>query len=102
MQLQPAGLLVPSDLVFEWDEAKRRLVLEKHKLDFIDAVRIFAGPKLVLSSPRGDEVRWMAIGYLNGRCISVVYTMRGDVVRIITARRARDNEWQAYDETVLG
>lgn len=91
-----------SDLVFEWDEAKRWLVLEKHGIDFVDAVRVFAGPKLVLSSPRGDEPRWMAIGYVNGRCIAVVFTRRDDVVRIITARRARDYERKAFDENVAG
>ncbi|MFM7008554.1 MAG: BrnT family toxin [Betaproteobacteria bacterium] len=89
-------------MVFEWDEAKRRLVLEKHGIDFVDALRVFAGPKLVLSSPRGEEPRWMAIGYLNGRCIAVVYTMRGGVLRIITARRARDHEREEFDAHVAG
>ena len=91
-----------SELVFGWDEAKRLLVLEKHGLDFVDAVRVFAGPKLVLSSPRGEECRWMAIGPVNGRCIAVVFTRRGDAIRIITARRARDHERRAFDENFAG
>jgi len=42
------------------------------------------------------EVRWIAIGLLDNVEIAVIYTMRGEAIRLITARRARQNERDAY------
>jgi uncharacterized protein len=42
---------------FEWDEAKAEANLEKHRLDFSDAVAIFAKPHLTDRSDRDGEAR---------------------------------------------
>ena len=81
---------------FEWDEAKRLGNVEKHGIDFIRAQRIFDGPVLVRHLPYGSEDRWIAIGLVDGREIAVIYTLRGKAIRIISARRARRNEREAY------
>ena len=47
-------------------------------------------------SERNDEIRTLAICPLTDRLIAVVYTMRGDICRIISARAARKNEQRAY------
>ena len=83
-------------LIFEWDEQKRIATLEKHGLDFIRAVRVFLGDTLVLRSGFDGEERFLAIGDLDGIEVAVIFTMRGQVVRIITARRARLHERTAY------
>lgn len=83
---------------FSWDEDKRLATLVKHGLDFVDAIKIFAGPTVKAVSSRDDEERWIAIGLVNGLEIAVVYTMRGKTVRVITARRARRNERKTYYE----
>ena len=78
---------------FERDEANRKSTLEKHGIDFNDAIRIFDGrPAVHAPSNHPDENRWIVISKLSGLMISVVYTFRGDKTRIITARRAWNNE----------
>lgn len=84
---------------FEWDERKRESTLEKHDIDFLDAIRIFDGrPALHARSNHPDEERWIATSKLSGQMVSVVYTFRGDAVRIITARQARKNEQRNYNK----
>ncbi|MFN3819747.1 BrnT family toxin [Blastomonas sp.] len=85
---------------FEWDEAKRLINLEKHKIDFIDVGEVWARPRLdhyVIES-RHDERRVTAIGTINhdDRIVAVVYTMRNGVTRIISLRRARRYERKDY------
>lgn len=85
---------------FEWDEEKRLSNIEKHKIDFERALEIFDGrPVLRRESQRDDEQRFLTIGPLDGRFVAVVWTPRNGTVRIISARRARDGERKAYDQT---
>ena len=82
---------------FEWSAAKRIAVLEARGLDFIDAEILFDGrPLHTVPSPRGAEERWLSVGELNGRLVAVVWTRRGDTIRIITMRRARNEEKKRY------
>lgn len=88
--------------LYEWDENKRHLTLEKHKIDFIDAAEVFESVYLKIAGRSESELRFIAVGELNGVHIAVVFTEREDVIRIITARRARLNEREAYIEHVSG
>jgi uncharacterized protein len=82
---------------FEWSEAKRIAVLETRGLDFIDAEALFDGRAIyTVASPRFAEERWLSVGELNGRLVAVVWTQRGEAIRIITTRRARDEEKERY------
>ena len=82
---------------FEWSAAKRIAVLDARGLDFIDAEILFDGrPLHTVASPRGAEERWLSVGELNGRLVAVVWTQRSDTIRIITMRRARNEEKQRY------
>jgi hypothetical protein len=87
---------------FEWDEAKRLGNIEKHGIDFIRAQRIFDGPVLARQLPYQSEDRWIAIGLVDGREIAVVYTLRAEAIRIISARRARRDEREAYQASHQG
>jgi uncharacterized protein len=87
---------------FEWDPAKAVSVLEKHGILFEDATEIFEGDFLDLSTAYPAESRRLAIGELRGRIVVVIYTRRGSAFRLITARRARDNEERAYRAHVVG
>ncbi len=82
----------------EWDENKRRINLAKHKIDFEDAAALFDAPALVIDSGHKSESRFLAIGCVSKRLITVVFTMRGARCRIISARRARENEQRAYHQ----
>lgn len=81
---------------FEWDETKRAHPLEKHGIDFADTIRIFDSDVLVAPSRHQHETRWVAVGMLDGIEIAVIFTVRGEAIRIITARRARRHEREAY------
>lgn len=87
---------------FEWDERKRQQNIERHGIDFEDAARIFEAPVLTVRSDRSDEERYVALGILDGIEIAVVYTVRSNACRIISARRARQNERKAYYEAFGG
>lgn len=83
----------------EWDEAKRLRVLRERGLDFLRAAELFDGrPVYSYPSPRGEKMRWVSVGVVLGRCIAVVWTRRGEAVRIVTARRARNGEERRYRE----
>jgi uncharacterized DUF497 family protein len=82
---------------FEWDERKRLANLAKHKLDFFDAKPLFDG-RNVLSTPVGrhNEERFTTAGEINGRFYTVVWTLRGESIRLISFRRARNAEERAH------
>ena len=77
---------------FEWDENKRSANLSKHGID-IDAAKIFNRPIIKRVDSRYDyETRIVTLGEVNGIVLFVVYTWRGQVRRIISARRATKRE----------
>ncbi len=85
-------------LDFEWDENKRLTNIEKHGIDFEDAIGIWEGDVVeVPSRSQYGENRLVAFGVLEGRVIAVVFTDRGGARRIISARRARRNEREYYE-----
>lgn len=86
---------------FEWDESKNQSNIRKHGVDFRQAVYAFADP-FALSIPDDehseDEERWLLLGKnLNEQILLVVHTFRYDeVIRIISARKATQNEKATY------
>ena len=78
----------------EWDANKRRTNIAKHGIDFDDVAAVFVDPKAHDAPSKGEhgEPRRVRIGQLVGHIITVVYTKRGDILRIISARVARKAE----------
>ena len=91
-----------SILGFEWDSEKSKSNLAKHGLDFEDASAIFYVPVLLHRSDRNNEERWIAIGSLDEKLITVVFSRRKSFIRIISARRARKNEEREYRNAEMG
>ncbi len=86
---------------FEWDEAKNLENIRKHKIDFADVPTMFDGSMLIELDNRFDysEDRWVGIGFLRNGVAVVIWTERqGDVIRIISARRANKYERQQFEE----
>jgi uncharacterized DUF497 family protein len=84
---------------FEWDEAKRRLNIKKHGIDFEDVTAVFNSPMLTALDTREDygEDRWIGIGMLRNFVIVLIFIERTkDIIRIISARKATKYERQAY------
>ena len=90
-------------LDFEWDEAKRLANIAKHGLDFADADLLFGNPYLEAPArtvPR--EKRWLAVGTIDDVYVTTIFTRRGDTIRIISMRRARDGERRQHQEVFGG
>jgi uncharacterized protein len=85
---------------FRWDDAKERINRKKHDIDFRAASKVFLDPYLIEFEDRDvdDEQRFNAIGMAEGRLLFVTYTIRGTVIRIISARRAEPYEKRKYHE----
>jgi uncharacterized protein len=83
---------------FEWDEGKRRSNIIKHGIDFSDATEAFYDPAAYsFRSPHpATERRYATVGLMRGALIAVIFTIRGEAVRIISARAARRSERRMY------
>ena len=83
---------------FEWDTAKAKSNLHKHGVGFRDASSIFDEPILSWPDTRRDygEDRVVALGVAAGQVLKVIFTRRGQRVRIISAWRASSDEAATY------
>ena len=88
---------------FEWDAIKATANLNKHKVNFEEAIEAFYDPFAVddidevHSSNR--ERRFTLIGKSSIRLLIIAYTTRaGDRVRIISARKTTSYEKKIYEE----
>jgi uncharacterized protein len=84
--------------MFVWDEAKRRLNLRKHGIDFADADKIFRGVTFTAEDTREDygEQRFLTLGLLEDQVVSVAHTEQGEEIRIISIRKATKHEARFY------
>jgi len=85
---------------FEWDEAKNKLNIRKHGIDFADIVEIFNHPMLTRLDTRHDygEDRWIGIGICKNIVAVTVYLEweTEETIRIISARKATSHESKEY------
>jgi uncharacterized protein len=86
---------------FEWDAQKAHRILAERGIDLNDMVLLWHGPRIEVRTDQNDEPRWKSIGELEDRIYAVIFTVRGDTIRIITARRAWKSEERAYREGIL-
>lgn len=86
---------------FVWDRRQNQVNIEKHGLDFADAVRVFESPLLVNLDNRQDygEERWIGIGLLDMRVVVIVFTEpENNLIRIISLRKATSDERKKYEQ----
>ena len=82
-----------------WDETKRQANLDKHGLDFLDAVMVLESPyRLDVESVRGSEERTQSFAYVFDvlAVLTVVHVAREDALRIVSFRPASEEERSAY------
>jgi uncharacterized protein len=86
-------------MVVEWDPGKAAENLRKHGVDFADAVTVLNDESaLTINDDEEGEDRFVTLGTdALGRLLVVVYTWRGDEVRVISARRATRAERREYE-----
>lgn len=85
-------------LIIEWDDAKNEKNFRKHKIYFEDAARIFLDDNRIdyLDEDHSDdEERWKVIGMVMNVLV-VIYTERGENLRLISARKAEKKEQEEY------
>ena len=89
-------------LAFEWDESKAKVNTRKHGVTFEEASTVFADPlSVTIYDPvhSEDEDRYIALGESQRRrLLVVVFTDRGDRIRLISARVATRRETKDYEK----
>lgn len=98
-----AGETQPNGWYFEWDEEKADANFGKHGVGFEEAREAFRDPLGVyeydVDHSTATEHRYTLIGLSSRRLIFVVYTVRGETIRLIHARVASKRMEQDYVET---
>jgi Uncharacterized protein conserved in bacteria len=86
---------------YEWDEAKRKRNIEKHGIDFLYVLPLFVNNNAIsIKDNRQDygEIRYILLGEITERLFHVAYTIRGSVIRIISARKGNTRERRIYEK----
>jgi len=82
---------------FEWDEPKNASNRKKHGLSFEQAKEVFEDDnRLQFITTRNGERRYLTIGKAFKVIMTVVYTIRNLTFRLISVRRSRKDEREAY------
>lgn len=85
---------------FQWDDGNRRKNKEKHDVSIQECEQVFSNqPLILLDDPRHSiqEPRWFALGRTpTDRQLSLVFTIRHDQIRIISARDMSKRERSIY------
>ncbi len=88
---------------FEWDTGKAAQNGVKHGVSFEHAARVFLDRRRLDAEDQrrayGEERR-LTLGKIEGRLFAVAYTRRGEVIRLISARKANQREQRKYDEAI--
>ena len=85
---------------FIYDVSKSELNREKHGLSLEEATQLWRAPFVVIEARSVTEPRFMIVGRIGDKCYSGIFTIREDVIRLISARRSRENEEALYYEKI--
>ena len=83
-------------------DAKRKLNIEQHGLDFVDAPRVFDGPTFTYEDDRFDysEQRFVTLGILDEFVVSIVHTETSRGIRTISLRKATKHEQAIFFKNI--
>lgn len=84
---------------YEWDDLKNILNYRKHHIDFEALVRFNWSNAVSVDRSRhtDGEQRFAGIGLLDGKLYTVIFTWRGETMRIISLRRSNKGEERIYE-----
>ncbi|MBQ6986749.1 MAG: BrnT family toxin [Oscillibacter sp.] len=86
-------------LAFEWDEEKARLNYRKHHVRFETAAHVFEDKNRIErydNKHSDEEERYQVIGKVGATLLLVIYTERGERIRLISARKADPDDRREY------
>lgn len=83
---------------FEFDPEKSDINKNKHGIDFIEAQKLWDDTDLLeIPAKTTDEPRFLVIGKMGEKHWAGIITYRNDNIRIISVRRARNEEIEFYE-----
>jgi uncharacterized DUF497 family protein len=86
--------------MFEFDPDKSKANKLKHGIDFQRARRLWNDPNRVEIPARWvDEFRFLLIASMGNEIWVAIYTVRNQRIRIISVRKARNNEKEIYNSS---
>lgn len=87
---------------FQWDEANASKNWTRHKVSQTDAEQIFLNRPVVVTDARPGIEAWsFAFGRTDGhRLLTAVFTIRGPLLRVISARPVSRPERRRYDQAI--
>ena len=84
--------------MFEFDDAKSESNRQKHGIDFLNALLLWEDSNLLeIPAKTSDEPRFLIVGMIGKKHWSAVITYRNEKIRLISVRRARDEEVLLYE-----
>jgi uncharacterized DUF497 family protein len=87
---------------FEYDRQKSEANKAKHGIDFEEAQALWQDAALIeVPAQAMDEPRWLAIAKWSDQHWSAVFTRRSERIRLISVRRARDEEVKIYESDAV-
>lgn len=93
--------ILPEPIEFEWDEGNVDKNVKKHGIENEEAESVFFDKNSVLAEDAkhsGHEKRYQIVGKSNvERLLNIIFTIRRQKVRIISARRMHPNERRLYE-----
>ena len=85
---------------FDFDPEKAAANLKKHGLSLDQAIGLWEVPAVVVKARTVGEERFLIIGRLGEKLYSCIYTVRGETIRLISARRSHRKEEEIYHEVI--
>jgi len=88
---------------FIWNKLKAESNQRKHGISFEKATEVFDDPFFIEEYDEDNsekEDRYNIVGFMKGIYMTVSFTLRNDLIRIFSARKADNEEEEAYDENI--
>ena len=85
-------------MMIEFDDAKNERNLELRGLGFELVARFDFEGAIEVEQEIEGELRYFTLGYIGSRLHARVYTLRGDIVRVISLRKANKREVRRYEQ----
>ena len=86
-------------MIFEYDKNKSLMNKQKHGIDFEEAKKLFDGENAIIVPAKivDNEKRFALISKKFKKCYVLIFTLRGENIRIISVRRCRKKEEKEYE-----
>ena len=91
---------LPNIAGFQWDEGNSSKNWARHQVSQTEAEQVFLNrPLVVAGAPFKNESRQFAFGRTDaGRLLTVVFTVRGSLLRVISVRPMSRRERRGYGQ----